>query len=301
MKYSVLKKVRQTKFFNALFISFVLIVMKQWEKEKLIVEKTGFPITKDLLIKNFKKIGLQTGDIVIVHSSMSKIGWIVGDAIAVIKALMEVLTEEGTLVMPAMTSGNTDPQNWNYPPVPEDWKPIIRQEMPPYEPAVTPTRGMGRIPELFRTLPNVIRSNHPQSSFSAWGKHAEEIVREYKIESSFGHVSPLRKVYDLNGKILLLGVHHSSNTSLHYAEVKAKLPNHPLQKQGAALLENGKRVWKSWEEMVYDSGDFKEIGIAYEKSINYQTGKIGLAESRLIFSKDIIDFAVKWLREHRKY
>ncbi|NHJ33646.1 MAG: AAC(3) family N-acetyltransferase [Asgard group archaeon] len=251
--------------------------MKSWEKEKLVVEKSKFPITKDILVKDLKKIGLQTGDIVIVHSSLSNIGWVIGDAITVINALMEVLTKEGTLVMPTMTSGNTDPENWNYPPVPNDWKPIIRQEMPPYKPNITPTRGMGRIPELFRILPNVHRSNHPQSSFSAWGKHAKEIVSEQTLESSFGHDSPLRKAYDLNSKILLLGVPHSSNTSLHYAEVKAELPNHPVQKQGAALFENGKRVWKSWKEIQYDSDDFEEIGLAYEKSINYQTMKIGLA------------------------
>jgi len=275
--------------------------MKSWEKEKLVVEKSKFPITKDILVEDFKRIGLQAGDIVIVHSSLSKIGWVVGDAITVINALMEVLTKEGTLVMPTMTSGNTDPQNWKYPPVPADWKPIIRQEMPQYEPTITPTRGMGRIPELFRILPNVFRSNHPQSSFSTWGKHAKEIVGEQKLEASFGHDSPLRKVYDLNGKILPLGVHHGSNTSLHYAEVKAELPNHPLQKQGAALLESGKRIWKSWEEMEYDAEDFKELGIAFEKSTNYQTIKIGLAESRLMFSKDILNFAVNWLSENRKY
>jgi len=79
------------------------------------------------------------------------------------------------------------------------------------------------------------------------------------------------------------------------------LPNFPLETQGAALLENGKRVWKAWKEMKYDADDFEKIGLAFEKSINYQIGKIGLAESRLVFSKDIIDYTVKWLRKHRKY
>ncbi len=275
--------------------------MKAWEKEKLVVEKSEFPITKDILVNDLLGIGLKAGDVVIVHSSLSKIGWVVGEQLTVIRALMEVLTKEGTLVMPTMSTGNTDPTNWNYPPVPEDWKPIIRKEMPAYEAAITPTRGMGRIPELFRIMSNVFRSNHPQSSFAAWGKHAIEIVSEQKLESCFGHDSPLKKVCDLNGKILLIGVHHSSNTSLHYAEVLAELPNHPIQKQGVALLENGQRVWKSWDEMEYDADDFEEIGNAYEKSINYQPKKNGLAESRLVFSKDIIDFAIKWLKENRRY
>ena len=60
----------------------------------------------------------------------------------------------------------------------------------------------------------------------------------------------------MNGKILLLGVHHDSNTSLHYAEVKAELPNFPMETQGAALLENGKRLWKAWKEMKYDADIF---------------------------------------------
>ena len=98
-----------------------------------------------------------------------------------------------------------------------------------------------------------------------------------------------------------MGVHHSSNTSLHYAEAISNLPNFPKEQQGAAMYENGKRIWKSWEEIKYDSDDFEEIGLAYEKSINYKTLNIGSAESRLISSRDIIDFAVKWLRENRKY
>jgi aminoglycoside 3-N-acetyltransferase len=277
-----------------------LIEMKAWEKEKLIVEKTKSPITKDLLVNDLRKIGLQAGDVVLVHSSLSRIGWVVGGPVTAVNALMEVLTEEGTLVMPTFVN-NTDPTNWNWPAVPKEWIPIIRQERPPFDPAITPTRGMGRIPEVFRTYPNVIRSNHPQSSFAAWGKHAKEITSEYKMESNFGHESSLRKIYDLNGKILLLGVHHSSNTSLHYAEVKAELPNHPTETQGAAVLEDGKRVWKAWKEISYDSDDFEKIGLAFEKSINYKPSKIGIGESRLISSKDIIDFAVKWLQENRKY
>jgi aminoglycoside 3-N-acetyltransferase len=232
---------------------------------------------------------------------MSKIGWIIGEAITVIRALIEILTEEGTLVMPTMSSGNTDPANWNYPAVPKDWHPIIRKEMPPFDPVLSQTRGMGRIPEQFRIFPDVFRSNHPQASFSAWGKLAKEITKDHKVEETFSKGSPLEKVYQLNGKILLIGVHHSSNTSLHYAESISHLPNFPIEQQGAAMYDNGKRIWKSWKEIKYNSDDFEEIGLAYEKSINYKTEHIGLAESRLISSKDIIDFAVRWLQENRKY
>lgn len=275
--------------------------MQYWEKEKQIVEKTPYPITKNSLKKDFQKIGLKSGDIVLVHSSMSKIGWIVGEAVTVIQALMELLTKNGTLVMPTMSSGNTDPTNWNYPAVPKEWHSIIRKEMPPYDPILSKTRGMGRIPEQFRIFPDVFRSDHPQASFAAWGKHAKEIINDHHVEQTFGKGSPIEKVYQLNGKILLLGVHHSSNSSLHYAEYRAKIPNFPIEQQGAAKYENGERIWKAWEEIKYDADDFKEIGLAFEKSINYKTMKIGLAESRLISSKKLIDFAINWLQENRKY
>ncbi|NHK30677.1 MAG: AAC(3) family N-acetyltransferase [Asgard group archaeon] len=275
--------------------------MRYWEKEKQIVEKTKVPIIKEILKKDFCKIGLQKGDIVIVHSSMSKIGWIIGEAVTVIRALMEILTEEGTLVMPTMSSGNTDPANWNYPSVPKDWHPIIRKEMPPYDPVLSQTRGMGRIPEQFRVFPNVLRSKHPQASFAAWGKFSREITKDHIVEETFGKGSPIEKVYQLNGKILLIGVHHSSNTSLHFAEYLSNLPNFPIEQQGAAMYENSKRIWKSWKEIKYDADDFVEIGLAFEKSINYKTANIGLAESRLVLSREIVDFAVRWLQENRKY
>ncbi|MFW9807229.1 MAG: aminoglycoside N(3)-acetyltransferase, partial [Candidatus Thorarchaeota archaeon] len=146
--------------------------MSHWEKEKAIVASTSAPITKTQLVTDFRKLGVYQGDTISVHSSMSKIGWVVGGQLTVIEALMEAVTEKGTLVMQAHSTGNTDPRNWNYPPVPEDWWDTIREEMPPFRPEITPLRNLGRIPELFRIMPGVLRSNHPQVSCTAWGFHA---------------------------------------------------------------------------------------------------------------------------------
>ncbi len=145
------------------------------KKEDEVVKKTKIPITQNRLIEDFKKLGLKAGEIVLVHSSMSKIGWIAGTSVAVVNALMEVLSPEGTLVMPTTTSDNTDPENWKNPPVPDEWKQTIRDNMPAYHPDYSTSRGMGRISETFRNYPGVLRSNHPQSSFAAWGKHKEKI------------------------------------------------------------------------------------------------------------------------------
>jgi len=272
-----------------------------FNKEDEVVKQTKEPITQKRIANDLKILGLKSGELVIVHSSMSKIGWIAGTSVAVVNALMEVLTPEGTLVMPTMSSDNTDPQNWQNPPVPDDWKQMIRENMTAYHPAYTPTRGMGKIPETFRNYPDVLRSNHPQSSFTAWGKLKEEICGEHDLSPCFGKNSPLEKLYNNNSKILLLGVDHQNNTSLHYAEWKAQVKNKPIQKQGAAVFANNQRVWKSFEDIEYIDEDFPQIGAEFESVYEIRVGKIGQAPAKLLPMKELVDFAVKWMEANRNF
>ncbi|MHA1584276.1 MAG: AAC(3) family N-acetyltransferase, partial [Promethearchaeota archaeon] len=109
------------------------------------------------------------------------------------------------------------------------------------------------------------------------------------------------RIYELNGKILLLGVGHGNNTSLHLAECKASIPNQPHEIQGAAILKNGIRKWITGEDLEYDDDDFVKVGEAFEKRIGYIPQKIGIAESRLLNSRKLIDFAVEWFRANRHY
>lgn len=258
------------------------------------------PNTVASLVKDFRALGIQSHDVLLVHSAMSKLGWVAGGAEAVIDALFDVLTPHGTLVMPTHTTSNSEPSHWENPPVPVAWWPIIRQHMPPFRPETTPTRMMGAIPELFRTYPNVLRSNHPAYSFAAWGKHAETIISGQELEDSMGEKSPLARVYDLDGKVLLLGVDHSNNTSLHLAEHRASYSGKGIEKQGGAWLVAGQRTWVEWEELAYSSDDFAELGAAYEASIGYTPGKVGAAEARLVSQRAVVDFAVGWLTANRK-
>lgn len=271
------------------------------KREAEIVAKTKAPITKRILVRDLKRAGLMQGDTVIVHSSLSAIGWTIGGAVTVIEALMEVLTDEGTLVMPTQSTDNGEPSNWQNPAVPEAWWQTIRDETPPYNPITTPTRKMGRIVETFWKYPEVYRSMHPQGSFGAWGKNAQYIVREHDYAEVFGDRSPLGKLYELGAKILLIGIGLESNTSLHYAEFKAELPNMPIENKGAAVLENGERVWSTWVEIAYDDSDFPNIASDYEHSIGYRPVMIGQAESHLLSMRDLIDFAIDWLKQNRDY
>ena len=262
-------------------------------KEKEIIEKTKEPVTKKSLINELSQLKLE-GEVVIVHSALSKLGWVCGGAVALIEALQEVITEKGTLVMPAHSGDYSEPKYWGNPPVPEEWYQTIRAEMPAYRAEVTPTRGLGLTPEIFRKFPGVVRSDHPCLSFAAWGKEAKAITADHKLDYALGDNSPLAKIYERKGKVLLIGVGHDSNTSLHLAEYRA---DHDLKIKifGSSILKDGQNVWTQYQDIEFNDDLFPEIGKEYEVEHKYSTAKVGLAEAKLFKQKELVDFAVNWL------
>ncbi|MFN2134794.1 MAG: aminoglycoside N(3)-acetyltransferase [Candidatus Promineifilaceae bacterium] len=254
------------------------------------------PGTRESLAADFRRLGLFPGQVVLVHGALSSLGWVSGGAVAVLWSLMDVLTPEGTLVMPAHSGDYSDPAQWQHPPVPETWQETIRATMPLYDPRRTPTRGMGRIAELFRTWPDVLRSDHPQLSFAAWGKEANFVTAGHELAYALGERSPLARIYDLNGDVLLIGVGHDNNTSLHLSEVRA--PNPQLIETSAPWLEDGVRVWKCFPDIDYDEQRFPELGVAFEAAYEVTTGQVAAAACRLMSQRALVDFGVEWLTAH---
>jgi len=263
--------------------------------EKEIIEKTEKPITKKSLVNDLKELNLK-GEIVIVHSALSKLGWVCGGGVALIEALQKVITEKGTLVMPAHSGDYSEPKYWGNPPVPEEWYQTIRKEMPAYRPEVTPTRGLGITPEIFRKFPDVLRSEHPCLSFSAWGKEAAAITADHKLDYALGENSPLAKIYEREGKILLIGVDHDSNTSLHLAEYRA---DHDLKIKifGSSILKDGKNVWAKYQDIEFNDDLFPAIGKEYESEHKYSRAQIGMTKAKMFDQKEMVDFTVSWLEK----
>jgi aminoglycoside 3-N-acetyltransferase len=258
------------------------------------------PITIASLKQGLTAVGVKPGMVLLVHSSLSSLGWVCGGAVAVIEALEQFLTREGTLVMPTHSAELSEPSYWRDPPVPEAWWQVIRDDMPAFQTDLTPTWGMGTIPETFRKQNSVLRSYHPQVSFAAWGKYAKQITENHGLEYSLGETSPLARIYDLQGHVLLLGVGHGNNTSLHLAEYRANFSGKKVIQQGAPILLNGKRVWQTFEDVESDDDDFEMIGTAFAEETGLETtGKIGLADAKLLPQKDLVDFAVRWMEKYR--
>ncbi len=268
--------------------------------EGIIVNQTPAPNTRATLRRDFEQLGVKPGAVVLMHSAMSKLGWTVGGPIPVIQALMEVLTPVGTLVMPSHSGDYSDPSCWQNPPIPQDWWQVVYEEWPAFDPVITPTRGMGMIADTFRHWSGVVRSYHPTGSFAAWGQHAEWIAAEHQLDAPFGERSPLARIYDLDGQVLLLGVVHANNTSLHLAEHRSNYPGKAMEKQGSAILVNGKREWVAYDMLAYDSDDFGQCGADYEASIGYVPGKVGQAEAHLVSQREVVDFGVRWLEQNRR-
>lgn len=257
------------------------------------INKTNKPNTRQSLGEDLRRLGVKEGMTVIVHSSLSSLGWVCGGPVAVIQALMDIITTEGTVIMPAHSGDYSDPDYWENPPVPMEWRSIIRDTMPAYEPDITPTRGIGVIAETFRKFPQVHRSSHPALSFSAWGKYAGEIVGNHSLNYSMGEKSPLARIYDLDGWVLLLGVGYGNNTSFHLSEYREIDPI-PF-KAGAPIIKDGKRIWQEYDDIILNSDVFDELGMDYEMQNTVIKGYIGLAESRLFKQREAVDFGVKWL------
>ncbi|MCU4753061.1 AAC(3) family N-acetyltransferase [Halobacteria archaeon AArc-curdl1] len=256
------------------------------------------PVTVTSLVDDLRDLGLSRGDVVLVHASLQELGWVCVDAQAVVDALMRTVTPEGTLVMPTHSAQYSDPGDWSNPPVPESWVETVREERPPYRPETTPTRGMGAIAECFRTYPDVQRSAHPVYSFAAWGQEANSIVADHAFDDGLGERSPLSRVYDHDGSVLLLGVDYEPNTSLHLAESRADI-DLPSFETSAPVLENGERVLRRYVDLEYDDSDFGTIGEAFEAAHEVRRGTVGAATTITFSQPEMVDFGIEWLEEHR--
>jgi len=258
-----------------------------------VIQKSDMPITKERIVYDLRKAGIYENDVLLVHSSMSSLGFVVGREVTVIDALLEGVMS-GTLVMPSHTTDNSNPESWGNPPVPEEWFVAIKENMPSFDRKKSSTRGMGKIVECFRNYKGVKRSNHPSTSFIAKGPAARYITRNHHLTPGLGVHSPLGKLYAINAKCLLLGVDFDSATVFHLAEVMSETVK---EIDYETCFKN---QWIKYKDYDYNSDlDFIDLGKALLKEGIAEEVLIGNAKSYLFPIHSAVNFAVEYFKEHR--
>lgn len=262
-------------------------------------------VLKEEIVQGLMKVGMDVGDNVMVHCSLGAFGYICGGAQTVIEALIQVVGEEGTILMPTQSWKNLDPSTGVHWDVEEkEWQ-LIRDHWPAYNKNLTPTNTMGAVAEMFRQWPGVLRSDHPARSIAAWGKNAQYFTENHDLSNIFGVDSPVDRLYTLKGKVLLFGVGYDKNTSLHLADAVANYPSKHMVTESSAMMVEGLRAWVDYETLFVDGEDFILIGKAFEEKFENNEAvlsKTMLNNGMITFmdQKCLVDFAVDWIEKYRK-
>ena len=154
-----------------------------------------------------------------------------------------------------------------------------------------PRDGSG--PEVLRTWPGAWRSDHPHLSFAAVGPDGSRITARHELADGLGEGSPLARLYELSALVLLLGVGHDRNTSLHLAQYRSGRA--ARVRQSGPVGAHGARRWTSWDDLDLDTDDFDALGAELELSDLVQLGTVGRATTRLMSQRHVVDHAVAWL------
>lgn len=232
------------------------------------------------LKRTFSDIGVCSGDNLVVHSSLRSLGRISGGADVVVDALLSVIGRSGNLVVPTFNYSR---------PAPEPYFDINR----------TPSR-CGVLTEVVRLRAESIRSMHPTHSVSVIGPDAAEITVDHFKHRAFGIGSPIdRLAHNFNGKILLLGVNHTSNSTIHLAEEYVGLPKDKCNVDGPKV-----KVFmpdKSVSEFTVDSSascslGFGSIEFLLRKKSAIRDAKFFNCYMQLMNSRLLIEIAVDFLK-----
>jgi aminoglycoside 3-N-acetyltransferase len=261
------------------------------------------PVTRSQLAADLRKLGVRAGDTLMLHASVSPVGWIVGGARVVLEALFDVLSPDGTLMMLASWEGN--PYEWS-----EEQHRLWDDQCPPFDPATSPAdhREMSILAEYLRTWHGAHRSTHPMASFVAVGARARWLTEHHPMYYGMGPDTPLARLCAAGGRVLLLGASFTNLTLLHHAEHLVDLPTKRIDRYRMPVLREGEKVWIEVEEFDTTNGIadfgvddyFLKIGQSYVAAGHGRSGRVGAAQSHLLDAPDLAQYAIQWMREHYK-
>lgn len=163
-------------------------------------------INKAMIVNGLRAMGIVSGDVVMLHSSLKSLGYVDGGAQAVLEAVHEALSPDGTLVVPTYYQPGGTIYN------------TCKMTDYVFDPRLHGS-NLGSLPEAFLKMPGIKRSIHPTHSVSALGPQADYIVSTHHLAPSiFGEGSPWERCLRLNAKVLGLGISMGPVTFYHLLE-----------------------------------------------------------------------------------
>jgi aminoglycoside 3-N-acetyltransferase len=252
--------------------------------------------TRTSLAADLRAIGVAPGDAVLVHAALRQVGRVIGGPDTILSAMLDVVGAEGTVL--GYTDWQIDDFGRDY----LDW----REHVPAFDPERSrATRDNGFWPEMLRTTPGALRSGNPGASMAAIGGRAAWFVADHALDYGYGPQSPLGKLVEAKGKVLMLGATLDHMTLLHHAEHLANFPDKRIVRYEAPLLVDGVSTWRRFEEFDTSNAPdgmaedyFATIVEAFLATGEGRRGAIGAARSVLVPAAEMVDFAIAWMEEH---
>lgn len=227
-------------------------------------------VTRGEIRAALRGLGVEAGETLVVHSSLSSMGYVEGGADAVVDGLLGAAGPEGTVGVPTFTT-----------------------YADPYEPAST-VSTTGAVTEALRERDTAARSLHPTKSVAAIGPNAADLLADHEPMNSLGPGSPIHRLLaDLDGRVLLLGVDHTTNSALHVAERLAGVPYR--DQTGTAGTAIGGEVREVTVNRVHCSRGFEVVAPLIREAGIRSRGRVGEAEAQLIDGPAMLELTVDLL------
>jgi aminoglycoside 3-N-acetyltransferase len=264
-------------------------------------------VTRNTMAADLRALGVRAGSVLMLHASLRAVGWIVGGPDVALAAVRDVLGADGTLCMYVGWADSTyDMARW-----PVEKQRAYTEERPAFEPDTARAGAeWGVLTEHLRTTRGARRSGNPEGSIAAWGAKADLLTRDHPLQYGLGPGSPLERIVQARGDVLLLGSPHGAVTLLHYAEHLARVPNKRSVRYRVPLLVEGARRWcdveeldsvggiTDWRSDEYGNDYFAALVDDYLARGRGKSGLVGAAMSHLFDAADVTNFAVQWMEKN---
>jgi aminoglycoside 3-N-acetyltransferase len=253
------------------------------------------------LADDLRHLGLPPGETYLVHSSLRTVGRLEDGPETLLDALWETCGRDSTIVAPTFTAGNsTTTRAYVSRTAGMDEQQRLDEEakIAGFDLRNSPSQNVGVFSECVRKAPGAFRSNHPQTSFSAIGPQARELVAVHDLDCHLGEKSPLRRLYDNDAVVLLIGVDFDVCTCFHLAEYRFE-KRMRKRRYRTFVMNDGRRELKEFDAPDTDDRDFADIGIAMTAKSFVHEGKIGGALTHWFRMRHGVDFAVDWMNTFR--